>query len=279
MNRPLPSYGRPEIFNTDQGGQFTSDEFTTTLKRHEIAISMVGRHVMNNVAEIFNLIERLRKETIGEPSWIPEKQVFEYQDHTATVVAVLKLIRAAHGVTALDLLCRAGLFIDFGAIMRCVGDCKAEVVFLLEHFPKTSSNVDKFVKAFFQSTIDGYLTNDLPSVPTQKIRSAMVRVLKGHQDEPTSVLFDDIYKTFCGYIHANYANIMEVYGGKPRSFNLGGVPCFQQRQERLQHVELAVESVLQTAAFIARTLGLQDLYDENCPTAGIRLGARGHNLS
>jgi transposase InsO family protein len=32
-----------EIFNTDQGSQFTSDEFTATLKRHEIAISMDGK--------------------------------------------------------------------------------------------------------------------------------------------------------------------------------------------------------------------------------------------
>ena len=59
------------------------------------------------------LIERLRKEAIGEPTWIPEKQVYEYQDHSAKVVAVLKLIRAVHGINAINLLCRAGLFIDF----------------------------------------------------------------------------------------------------------------------------------------------------------------------
>ena len=35
-------YGRPEIFNTDQGSQFTSDEFTSTLKRHGVMISMDG---------------------------------------------------------------------------------------------------------------------------------------------------------------------------------------------------------------------------------------------
>jgi hypothetical protein len=30
----LDRYGRPEIFNTDQSSQFTSDDFTRTLKRH-----------------------------------------------------------------------------------------------------------------------------------------------------------------------------------------------------------------------------------------------------
>jgi putative transposase len=35
--------GRPEIFNTDQGTQFTSEAFTGILERREVAISMDGR--------------------------------------------------------------------------------------------------------------------------------------------------------------------------------------------------------------------------------------------
>jgi putative transposase len=38
----LTQYGRPEIFNTDQGCQFTSQEFTGCLKDHGIQISMDG---------------------------------------------------------------------------------------------------------------------------------------------------------------------------------------------------------------------------------------------
>lgn len=36
-------YGRPEIFNTDQGVQFTSAEFTSTLENANIRISMDGK--------------------------------------------------------------------------------------------------------------------------------------------------------------------------------------------------------------------------------------------
>jgi putative transposase len=39
----LARYGVPEIFNTDQGSQFTSLEFTQLLKDHGIAISMDGK--------------------------------------------------------------------------------------------------------------------------------------------------------------------------------------------------------------------------------------------
>ena len=37
------SQGRPEIFNTDQGSQFTDEDFTGMLRAHGIAISMDGR--------------------------------------------------------------------------------------------------------------------------------------------------------------------------------------------------------------------------------------------
>jgi putative transposase len=37
------SKGRPEIFNTDQGSQFTDEDFTSVLRAHEVAISMDGR--------------------------------------------------------------------------------------------------------------------------------------------------------------------------------------------------------------------------------------------
>jgi hypothetical protein len=43
LEEALARYGSPEIFNTDQGSQFTSDDFTGTLKRHGVTISMDGK--------------------------------------------------------------------------------------------------------------------------------------------------------------------------------------------------------------------------------------------
>ena len=43
MQEAIMRYGVPEIFNTDQGSQFTSLEFTELLKQHGIAISMDGK--------------------------------------------------------------------------------------------------------------------------------------------------------------------------------------------------------------------------------------------
>ena len=43
VEEAIARYGKPEIFNTDQGTQFTSDAFTTMLHGHGAAISMDGR--------------------------------------------------------------------------------------------------------------------------------------------------------------------------------------------------------------------------------------------
>ena len=43
LEEALRPHGKPEIFNSDQGAQFTSHAFTGVLKREKIAISMDGR--------------------------------------------------------------------------------------------------------------------------------------------------------------------------------------------------------------------------------------------
>jgi putative transposase len=43
LREAMARYGKPEIFNTDQGSQFTSLEFTQVLKDAEVKISMDGR--------------------------------------------------------------------------------------------------------------------------------------------------------------------------------------------------------------------------------------------
>lgn len=43
LDEAVAKYGRPDIFNTDQGSQFTSNEFTGILKSNNIQISMDGK--------------------------------------------------------------------------------------------------------------------------------------------------------------------------------------------------------------------------------------------
>lgn len=66
LERAIRLYGKPEIFNTDQGAQFTSQDFTDVLKNHEIQISMDGKgRWMDNV-----FIERLWRSVKYEDIYI-----------------------------------------------------------------------------------------------------------------------------------------------------------------------------------------------------------------
>jgi putative transposase len=68
LNEAMAKYGKPEIFNTDQGSQFTSLEFTGVLKEAGIAISMDGRgRCMDNI-----FIERLWRSLKYEAVYLHE---------------------------------------------------------------------------------------------------------------------------------------------------------------------------------------------------------------
>ncbi len=68
LNEALSGYGKPDIFNTDQGSQFTSFEFTGVLRQAEITISMDGRgRFMDNI-----FIERLWRSLKYEAVYLHE---------------------------------------------------------------------------------------------------------------------------------------------------------------------------------------------------------------
>jgi putative transposase len=68
LERAIRLYGAPEIFNTDQGAQFTGSEFTSVLKANNIKISMDGKgRWMDNV-----FIERLWRSVKYEDIYIYE---------------------------------------------------------------------------------------------------------------------------------------------------------------------------------------------------------------
>jgi putative transposase len=68
LREAMARYGRPEIFNTDQGSQFTSLDFTGVLKDAGVAISMDGRgRCMDNI-----FIERLWRSLKYEAVYLHE---------------------------------------------------------------------------------------------------------------------------------------------------------------------------------------------------------------
>ena len=82
LEEAIDNYGCPEIFNTDQGSQFTAEVFTDTLQSNNIAISMDGKgRWMDNV-----FIERLWKsvkyEDVLSPSPLSRQKTYWFKVHS-----------------------------------------------------------------------------------------------------------------------------------------------------------------------------------------------------
>jgi putative transposase len=64
VEEALAKYGKPEIFNTDQGSQFTSTEFTDLLKQNGIAISMDGKGAWRDNVFVERLWKSIKYEEV-----------------------------------------------------------------------------------------------------------------------------------------------------------------------------------------------------------------------
>ena len=88
VEEAITKFGAPDIFNTDQGAQFTSHEFTSLLLENQIAISMDGRgRALDNV-----FIERLWRSLKYEDIYLKDydsgadlycglERYFDFYDH------------------------------------------------------------------------------------------------------------------------------------------------------------------------------------------------------
>jgi len=91
LEAAIKDYGTPEIFNTDQGSQFTSESFTSVLIKNGITISMDGRgRALDNI-----FVERLWRTLKYEDVYLnkyesmPDLLVGLHQKNSIRIILVL----------------------------------------------------------------------------------------------------------------------------------------------------------------------------------------------
>jgi putative transposase len=110
LESALSSGFKPEIFNTDQGSQYTSADFINVLKRHNIRISMDGRgRALDNA-----FIERLWRTVKYEEIYLNHyDSVWELEDR---LTAWFDFYRNRRRHSALNYRCPAELFFGSAAV-------------------------------------------------------------------------------------------------------------------------------------------------------------------
>ena len=102
LEEALTRFGAPEIFNSDQGAQFTDSNFTERLKAHGVAISMDGKR--RRIDNVF--IERLWRTVKYEEVYLKAYASQRRQNQGVNNVqrAILAQWRSPYGVRCSDIL-------------------------------------------------------------------------------------------------------------------------------------------------------------------------------
>jgi transposase InsO family protein len=109
------SQGRLEIFNTDQGSQFTDDDFTGVLHAHAVAISMDGRGRFADNIFVERLWRSLKYEEVYLKAYENMAEArqgiaayFEFYNHQRCIRRWLTAPRARSSTKRRDLPVRRG---------------------------------------------------------------------------------------------------------------------------------------------------------------------------
>ena len=90
LREAIGKYGAPEIFNTDQGSQFTGEQWTSMLKAHGVRISMDGKgRALDNI-----YVERLWRSLKYEDIYLNDyESVSELRDGIARYFSFYNSLR------------------------------------------------------------------------------------------------------------------------------------------------------------------------------------------
>ncbi|MHC4624619.1 MAG: hypothetical protein ACYS4W_12040 [Planctomycetota bacterium] len=228
---------------------------------------------MNNIALYKRAIGHLKQfvgvfeEELEKPRLV--HGAFIYANPTAKHVCLLKSIKIVSGLNALSVLLEAGYVTEMGVLMRTISDCMNAIYFLLEHYPDTTSEVEKYVSDFFGEFLDEpeiapNLGKKRYRTKVKKIHASRARLLSEHIN--FAVGRDMVYKNYSaysGYVHAAYPNIMEMYGGEaPYRFQMEGMKGTPRMSEWEEVFVSFIRSVILVFGYMAEKYGKVELSHE-----------------
>ncbi len=216
-------------------------------------------------------LREIERQKFPSPIWIPEKQVFEYEEVTVEIVAFLKAVRATQSLHSLQLLAANGLTFDFGTVVRAIHECTEDVHFLLEDNPRNRRHVKKYVDYFRSTTIENARQPTRQPVKRSKIHNSAARSFTafatprgtqfGEFEERLRNLSRDLYRGWCNVAHSNYGSIMEIYGprGPNAEFQLAGIPSEERRSGMIEYAQQMNSQVASTIWLMTMRFNLQAL--------------------
>ena len=214
----------------------------TTMDKYEIY-----RKAIDHLENIIGVFEQ----ELGAP--VPVHGAFIYESPSVKHVCFLKGVRIVSGLNALLVLLQAGYVTVMGVVIRTIGDCINDIYFLLEHYPETTPEVEKYISNFFDEIIEEPAISEEDRRKTyrtkvKKIHASRARLLSERMNFPVDRdMVYRIYSAYSGYVHAAYPNIMELYDdSQPNKFHLRGL----KGTSRIENWEAIFTSLIRSVILV-----------------------------
>lgn len=157
--------------------------------------------------------------------------VFRYAERDIDQALVQKLARVISGLHAARLLLAHGFVQEQAALQRMLDEFNEDVLFLA--YGVISADITElhreYLAAFYEEEFDNpnsalESTQNRPTVSRRKIRAYLARI-RAEGLDPSSVVevMRTVSKTYSGFVHGASPHIMEMYGGTPPRFHVGGM--------------------------------------------------------
>jgi hypothetical protein len=208
---------------------------------------------------------------IESPVSIPDPifPKFRFRENTEIQAVLLKTVRIVSALHASLTLLREGFVQELMVLLRTIDDFFLEIIFLLGDFKSARTpQQEEFLRDFFQEEFDDPLSPLLSKQkrkPTsrRKIFASLAQLVGKPPANPSDLqeVFRTLHQTHSGYVHGAYPHIMELYGGNPPRFHIGGMkntPRIQSSEKYLKHY---IYRGIQAVGLAAMAVRSRDVYD------------------
>ena len=225
--------------------------------------------------------------SIAPPQRVPYKDsfVFRYANKGIHEALVQKLARHISGLNAVAVLLDAGYAQEAGVIFRTLDEIQEDISFLasaITNGTRTAQH-ERYLLAFYADTVlsrpEGSLQIPKPDLlPRKKIRAHTVHALgQGANISEALDAEESLSTAYSGYVHAQSANIMEMYGGNPPHFHVQGMLGTSRIDDCEQAFENYIYRGLMAATMVAKAFGNKPLVDALYEFLAKYESANGHN--
>lgn len=197
---------------------------------------------------------------------------YRYVERMDQQAIVLKVARLVSCLRAGELLLRSGYLQELAMLQRVLDETDADISFLAGPYigGEREDRHDQFLEYFWAEEFeDGVPPIDSRSsrgmVSRDKILAYNARTLPGGDPSTNKKASSVLHKTYSGFVHGAAPHLMDMYGGDPPRFHIGGLANTSRQVESARDFLNYPYRALMVACVAAVALRLKsvqrDLYE------------------